>query len=151
MVTGEPPYRGTPLSVMTAHVNSPVPDPRTRVKGLSDGLADVLRMMMAKDRRDRYRLPDDLVIDLKKLLEGKKPLLARSDVQTAVLTDAADYEEEVEPEVVTREEMRRLKREIGWGRHRRRLSWMLTALVIALAWLAIVFSLLFVLGIIHVG
>ncbi len=101
---------------------------------------------MAKDRRDRYRSPDDLVIDLGKLLEGKKPLLARSDVQATVLADAADYEEEAEPEVVTRDQMRRLKREIGWTRGRRRMPWAATVLVVALAWLAVVFSLLFILG-----
>lgn len=115
MLTGQPPYRGTPMGVMTQHVSAPVPDPKATTKDLSEDVCAVIKMMMAKDRRDRYRGPEDLAVDLRRIAEGKKPQLARVDMKVAALADAARFEEEAEAEMVTPEEMRRLKKKIGWS------------------------------------
>ncbi len=149
MLTGSPPYHGTPVSVMTQHVSAPVPDPKVARADLSEGTSAVVKMMMAKDRRERYRTPDDLIIDIKRLLEGRKPLLARSDVHMAVLADAADYEDEAIPEMVTREQMRKLKRELGWGSRRVNLRLGVTIIVVALVWMAVVFGVLYMLGVLE--
>lgn len=93
MLTGQPPYRGTPVSVMTQHVSAPVPDPKVVNPRLSDDVSAIVRMMMAKDRRERYRLPDELATDVRRVLRGQSPLLARSDAQSAALAAAASYED----------------------------------------------------------
>jgi len=118
MLTGRPPYQGTPVSVMTQHVNAPVPDPKTVKRDLSDDVSAIVAMMMAKDRRDRYRSADELAGDIRRVLGGNRPQLARSDMKVTALADAAQYEEEADAEAVTPDQIRRLKRQIGWGGER---------------------------------
>jgi serine/threonine-protein kinase len=144
MVTGQPPYHGTPVAVMTQHVSGPVPDPKLVKPELSNEICDVIRMMMAKDRRDRYRTPEELAIDLRRMMDGKKPLLARTDAKIAVLADAAKWEDAAVPEMVSRDQMRHLKRSIGWGGKRYHVPTSLKVLVIVLAALTIVFSTLYI-------
>ena len=43
---------------------------------LSSGLGVVVETMMAKNRDNRYGNPDDLILDLKCLLQGDSPMLA---------------------------------------------------------------------------
>ena len=40
---------------------------------LSSGLGMVVETMLAKNRENRYRNPDDLILDLKCLLQGESP------------------------------------------------------------------------------
>jgi eukaryotic-like serine/threonine-protein kinase len=62
LVTGHSPYQGTSgAMVMSMHLTSPLPDPRTYEPTLSEGLVRVLRKMMAKDREHRY--PDVHALD----------------------------------------------------------------------------------------
>jgi serine/threonine-protein kinase len=143
MVTGEPPYTGTPVSVMTQHVSADVPDARNVNHKVSEELSDVIAMMMSKDVRERYSSPNELIIDLKRLLAGQRPLLVRSDAALTVLADAAEWEEEAEPEIVTPDEMQRLKHALGWGRRVPRVPLVFAILVAALAVLAILFAALY--------
>ena len=54
---------------------------------------------MAKDREERYRNPDDLIIDLECLLSGSPPRLARQRLAAAMLEELATGEpEEAEEE-----------------------------------------------------
>jgi serine/threonine-protein kinase len=79
MVTGVPPYDGdTPNEVMKKHVdkNSPLVPPDHLNTRLSSGLGEVVETMMAKNRENRYRNPDDLLLDLKCLLQGERPMIA---------------------------------------------------------------------------
>lgn len=115
MVTGEPPYTGTPVAVMTQHVSAEVPDPGSLNSALSDGMCDIIRMAMSKDQRDRYTTPGEMMGDLRRLMDGAKPRLARSDAAMNALSDAAEWEDKALPQVVTREQMRALKKRIGWG------------------------------------
>lgn len=79
MVTGQVPYDGeTPNEVMRKHVDKNVefkPADHLNTK-LSSGLGEVIETMMAKNRENRYRNPDDLLLDLKALLEGNPPVIA---------------------------------------------------------------------------
>lgn len=147
MVTGEPPYKGTPVSVMTQHVSANVPDARARCTDVSEGLSDIIAMMMAKVPCERYRSPSELIIDLKRVLEGKPPLLIRTDAGITLLSDAAKWEDEAKAEAVTPEEMQRLKRDIGWGHRGARMSVAFTIMVVILALLAMAFSILYYLKI----
>ncbi len=73
MVTGRVPYDGeTPTEVMRQHVdkNAVLVPPDHLNTHLSSGLGMVVETMMAKNRENRYRNPDDLILDLKCLLAG---------------------------------------------------------------------------------
>ncbi len=79
MVTGRVPYDGeTPTEVMRQHVdkNALLVPPDHLNTNLSSGLGMVVETMLAKNRENRYRNPDDLIFDLKCLLAGDSPILA---------------------------------------------------------------------------
>jgi serine/threonine-protein kinase len=79
MVTGSVPYGGdNPSEVMRKHV-----DPRVQLvppdhlnTRLSSGMGIVIETMLAKNREHRYSTPDDLILDLKCLLQGESPMIA---------------------------------------------------------------------------
>ena len=102
MVTGRPPYPGTDVDlVLNAHLKEELTPPDHLNTGLSAGLGEVVEFMMAKDRRQRYASPHDLVTDLECLLAGEAPRLARQKIQSGVLEElgageaAVDEEEQV--------------------------------------------------------
>lgn len=79
MVTGRVPYEGdSPSEVMRKHVdkNTPITPPDHLNRKLSSGLGEVVETMMAKNRENRYRTPDDLILDLKCLLQDARPIIA---------------------------------------------------------------------------
>jgi serine/threonine-protein kinase len=85
MITGQPPYDGeTPNEVMKKHVdkNCQLVPPDHLNTSLSSGLGEVVETMMAKNRDDRYRNPDDLILDLKCLLQGDRPMIAEQKAST---------------------------------------------------------------------
>ena len=79
MTTGRVAYTGeTPAEVMKKHADKnvalvPADHINTR---LSSGLGVVIETMMEKNRDKRYATPDDLIVDLKALLEGERPMIA---------------------------------------------------------------------------
>lgn len=91
MVTGRVPYDGeTPTEVMRKHVdkNTILLPPDHINTNLSSGLGMVVETMMAKNRDNRYRNPDDLILDLKCLLQGDSPMIAGQKPDTlAVLAE----------------------------------------------------------------
>ena len=62
-------------------------------QSLSGGLGEVVETMMAKDRNDRYASPKDLSIDLRRLLQGQPPLLAKRHLKQTVMADLEEGEE----------------------------------------------------------
>lgn len=90
LVTGHAPYEGTSgAMIMSMHLTHPLPDPRTYVPELSEGLCRVLRKMMAKDRDERYRDVHALDRDLYKLQIGETPQpLEPSDSAIATFVSA---------------------------------------------------------------
>jgi serine/threonine protein kinase len=78
LVTGKHPFEGkSAAETMSLHLNAPVPDPRKLVPTLHEDFAWVMHKLMAKDRKDRYQQPVDLLEDLKKILSGSSPQHAR--------------------------------------------------------------------------
>ena len=85
MVTGRVPYDGeTPTEVMRKHVdkNLILTPPDHLNTNLSSGLGMVVETMMAKNRENRYRNPDDLILDLKCLMAGDSPMIAGQKPET---------------------------------------------------------------------
>jgi serine/threonine protein kinase len=77
MTTGRPPFPSDDVrEVLDAHLTDELTAPSRVNAALSPGLDDVVSTLMAKDREDRYRMPDDLITDLESLLNDEKPRLA---------------------------------------------------------------------------
>ena len=97
LVTGQPPFPGNKVdAVLKSHLEDELIPPDHLNLSLSAGLGEVVEFMMAKDRRQRYRTPDDLILDLECLLNGDPPKLARQRIHSASLQElaAGDAEEE---------------------------------------------------------
>jgi serine/threonine protein kinase len=79
MVTGKVPYGGeNPSEVMRKHVDARVqvvPPDHLNTR-LSSGLGMVIETLLEKNREHRYATPDDLILDLKCLLQGESPMIA---------------------------------------------------------------------------
>jgi serine/threonine-protein kinase len=106
MVTGKVPYGGdNPSEVMCKHV-----DPRIHLvppdhlnTRLSSGLGMVVETMLAKNREHRYSTPDDLILDLKCLIQGESPMIAGQKPES--LEALAHGESDAEPEGPREEDM----------------------------------------------
>src|SRR5207253_4957056 len=97
MVTGQPPFPGSKIDdVLDAHLKQELTPPDHLNVSLSSGLGEVVEVMMAKDRRQRYKSMDDVIIDLEYLLNNQPPKLARSKIQAGTLEGLAEGEEEEE-------------------------------------------------------
>lgn len=97
MVTGRVPYDGeTPTEVMRKHIDkkSMATPPDHLNTRLSSGMGEVVETMMAKDRNDRYRTPDDLILDLKCLLQGERPILAHQKAEDLASLAEGDAEDD---------------------------------------------------------
>jgi serine/threonine-protein kinase len=93
MVTGQPPFPGKKVdAILDAHLEEKLTPPDHLNTTLSAGLGEVVEWMMAKDRRQRYQTPSDLIIDLECLLNGEPPKLAREKL--AALENLAEGEAE---------------------------------------------------------
>jgi hypothetical protein len=79
MVTGRVPYGGgTTPEAMRRHVDprTPLIPPDAINPELTKGLGAVVGKMMARNREERYRSPEELILDLKCMLRAGRPLLA---------------------------------------------------------------------------
>jgi serine/threonine-protein kinase len=93
MVTGQPPFPYPKVEdVITAHLEEELKPPDHLNTKLSAGLGEVVEFMMARDRKQRYRTPADLVLDLECLLAGDPPRLARQRIEAATLKGLASGE-----------------------------------------------------------
>jgi serine/threonine-protein kinase len=99
MVTGRPPFPGDdPTEVMKKHVDKTItltPPDHLNTR-LSSGLGEVVETMMARHRENRYRDPSDLIIDLRALLEGKRPVIAEQKADTLAKLAEGEVDEEDE-------------------------------------------------------
>jgi len=99
MVTGKPPFPHKGIeAVLNAHLTEELTPPDHIRPELSSGLGEVVELMMTKDRKKRYRHPDELIIDLESLLNGESPKMARQRIEAAMLQDLAEGEADEEEE-----------------------------------------------------
>jgi serine/threonine protein kinase len=61
---------------MTKHLTDEVPSPKEKNPELSEDVCRVIRKMMAKNPRNRYQTPQELMDDLKQVINGREPVLA---------------------------------------------------------------------------
>ena len=93
MVTGRVPFEGpTPSAVMHKHLKEEFIPPDHINRALTAGVAEVIEMMMAKNRRDRYSTTAELLDDLEAVARGDSPLIARVKAPGAMLGTLAQAE-----------------------------------------------------------
>ena len=78
MVTGRVPFEAsTPSEVMKKHLKEPLIPPDHINTTLSAGIAEVIEVMMAKQKKLRYSTAEELLTDLDAIRKGEPPLQAR--------------------------------------------------------------------------
>ncbi len=106
MVTGRVPYSGdNPSEVMRKHVDMSVQlvPPDHLNTNLSSGLGMVIETMLSKNREHRYATPDDLILDLKCLIQGESPMIAGQKPES--LEDLAHGEADEADAALSEEQM----------------------------------------------
>ncbi len=74
MLTGQNPYQGSSATVvMTKHLSEDIPNPRKFNPAVSSGCCRMVGRMMAKDPADRYQTPEELLVDMELVIDGKAP------------------------------------------------------------------------------
>lgn len=106
MVTGRVPFMAdNPSDVMRKHLREQLIPPDHINTALSAGVSEVIEVMMAKKKDDRYNNVEDLLIDLEAVRQGQPPVMAhrRFDVSALGQLEEGDtvgeddygYEEEI--------------------------------------------------------
>ena len=86
MVTGRVPFEAiTPQEVMKKHLKEPLIPPDHINTRLSSGVSEVIEVMMAKKKEDRYSSAEELMMDLDSVSRGEPPLRARQRFSIADL------------------------------------------------------------------
>ncbi|MDA0835334.1 MAG: serine/threonine-protein kinase [Planctomycetota bacterium] len=92
MLTGEAPFsEGSLTNKLAAHATKSPPDPREKNEAVPEGVVAVIRKMMAKNPKDRYQTPAELLVDL------DNNALTRGSISNDVLAALAGAEGEAEP------------------------------------------------------
>jgi len=113
MVTGKVPFEApTPSAVMHKHLKEALVPPDHLNPNLSVGVAEVIEIMMAKKREDRYSSASVLLEDLRAIQEGEPPLQAHQKFDAAVLAnlERGRAHAEIEQEAIAQE----AAHHIGW-------------------------------------
>lgn len=88
MVTGKVPFEApTPSAVMHKHLKQQLVPPDHLNSSLSMGAAEVIEVMMAKDRSGRYQDVKVLLEDIEAVRKGEPPLQAHEKFDASVLVD----------------------------------------------------------------
>ncbi|MBN2272077.1 MAG: serine/threonine protein kinase, partial [Sedimentisphaerales bacterium] len=86
MVTGQVPFMAEDSSdVMRKHLREKLVPPDHINTSLSGGVSEVIEIMMAKKREDRYSSVEELLQDLEALKNGQPPLRARKRFDVSML------------------------------------------------------------------
>ena len=93
LVTGRVPYMAEdPVEVMKKHLKDQLIPPDHINTTLSSGVSEVIEVMMAKDRADRYSNMDELLVDLKAVRAGEAPMRAHKRIDVSTLEQLEDGE-----------------------------------------------------------
>jgi serine/threonine protein kinase len=101
MVTGKVPFTGDDsAAIMRKHLKEKLVPPDHINTSLSAGVSEVIEIMMAKHREDRYSNVEELLMDLEALRQGHPPLQAhkRFDVEMLEKLEEGDTVEPDRPE-----------------------------------------------------
>lgn len=88
MVTGRVPFEAnSPSEVMKKHLKEALVPPDHINTALSAGISEVIEVMMAKSRDERYKNMEELLTDLQAVRDGRPPLLARQKFNVDALEE----------------------------------------------------------------
>jgi len=100
MLTGRVPFMADdPSDVMRKHLKEQLTPPDHINTRLSAGISEVIEVMMAKDKHDRYNNIEELLEDLKAVREGRPALRAHKRFDVSML-------EQIEQAAVSRDELK---------------------------------------------
>ena len=100
LVTGRVPFMADdPTEVMKKHLREPLIPPDHINTNLSAGISEVVEVMMAKRREERYVNAEELIADLEAVRNGQPPMRARKEIHVSMLEklqegEAVETEEE---------------------------------------------------------
>ncbi len=98
MLTGKPPFsEGDLQAKIRAHLNSPPPNPRQLNPNVPEAYVAVMHQMMAKDPRDRYQTPAELIADLDKVAGVARSLRSELFDEPVAPESPEEYEAWGEP------------------------------------------------------
>ena len=112
MLTGQVPFMADDTSdVMRKHLREKLTPPDHINTSLSAGVSEVIEVMMAKRREDRYKNVQELLIDLEALRNGQPPIQAhrRFDVSMLKQLESGEAVEEYREDVYTEEAITRYR------------------------------------------
>ena len=112
MLTGQVPFMADDTSdVMRKHLREKLTPPDHINTSLSAGVSEVIEVMMAKRREDRYKNVQELLIDLEALRNGQPPIQAhrRFDVSMLKQLESGEAVEEYREDVYTEETVTRYR------------------------------------------
>ena len=96
MVTGKVPFEGrTPSQVMHRHLKDDLVPPDHVNSKLSAGTAQIIEMMLEKRPSDRYGTASDLIEDIDRVLDKKRPLHAGSRIDLSTVAQSLSKDETV--------------------------------------------------------
>ena len=105
LVTGRVPFMSEdPADVMRKHLREQLIPPDHINTSLSAGVSELIEVMMAKRREDRYSSAEELLTDLDAVREGQPPLRAHKRFDVSVLEQLEDGDAIEAEEGVSREE-----------------------------------------------
>ena len=91
MVTGRVPFEAsTPSAVMHKHLKEPLVPPDHVNTSLSSGTGEIIEVMMAKRRDNRYGSTTDLIADVESVFGGSHPFQARKRYDQRLLRSIAE-------------------------------------------------------------
>lgn len=94
MVTGRVPFiADEPADVMRKHLKEPLVPPDHINTSLSAGLSEMIEIMMAKRKEDRYNNVEELIADLESLTAGQTPIRAHKRFDISMLEELEAGEE----------------------------------------------------------
>ncbi len=86
LVTGRVPFMADdPVEVMKRHLRDELVPPDHINTSLSAGVSEVIEVMMAKKKEDRYSSAEELLVDLEAVREGQPPIRAHKRFDVSVL------------------------------------------------------------------
>ncbi len=83
MIIGELPFNAkNALGIISAHLSTPIPDPRDKNAQVTDKSANIIGQMMQKNKNDRFQSWDDAIKAIKDAIDG----LSGHGAETTILT-----------------------------------------------------------------
>ncbi|MBN2019628.1 MAG: serine/threonine protein kinase [Sedimentisphaerales bacterium] len=93
LVTGRVPYMAEdPVEVMKKHLRDQLIPPDHINTTLSAGISEMIEVMMAKNKADRYSNMDELLEDLKAVRTGQAPMFAHKRIDVSAFEQLEDGE-----------------------------------------------------------